>query len=616
MKLYILLLLLIPSFASASNDVSSKDLAASKEWLRLLNYKKNILGGYSSEADGKTFFLTTDGKTNPLGELLALKQELLSRKVVTNDHARCRFPARSTLISQKLNIPLAPEKNCTEFQKFKESFDAESISLVFSAYYINNPSSTFGHTFLRVNKRRDKNSSQNTELLDLGVNFAANPWTKNPLIFTFGGIIGLFPGIFSTMPYYYKVREYNDFDSRDLWSYKLNLTPAEIDQFIRHLWELGQTYYDYFFFTENCSYHIFTALEAAAPRFDLTEKLPYWAIPSDTILVANHTPGLVNDIHFRPSARNVFLARYYALSDKEQEAFLSYRDSNSVDLPPGLDADSQLKLVDTNLDWMEYKYSNDLQNKNSPQTLKKNQLLMKRTDYPPQTKDLQVLAPLYKPHEGHSSMRFGLESGYSEAFESFQRYHVRFALHDWIDPDFGYPENMQIEFFNLIFQSREDFKKWDLNNWTFVSVKSLAPFEKFEKKPSWELLFGIKSYQDDQCEYCQAGYLINSWGIAYDLFPHTTFYAFATGDLSFSQKYKDEEFRVIVGPKIGVLFKPRIDFKAQLEGTWYWDPFQEYDSYEAEFSLRKALSIEYAIGASAKVRNDVTEGSVQFFWYH
>lgn len=611
MKFYVLLLLLISSFSAAADD-----LGYSKEWLRLLNYKKNIFGGYTSEADGKNFFLTPNGKTNPSDEFQALKAALLSQETVTNDHIRCRFPARSTFIAQKLNIPLTPESKCPEFEKFKNSFDAESVSLVFSAYYINNPSSTFGHTFLRVNRKRNKNSSQNTELLDLGVNFAANPWTNNPMIFTFGGIIGLFPGIFSTMPYYYKVREYNDFDSRDLWSYKLNLTPNEIDQFVRHLWELGQTYYDYFFFTENCSYHIFTALEAAAPRFDLTKNLPYWAIPSDTILVAAHTPQLVNDIHFRASARNVFLARYSALNDKEQDAFLKYKDTDSANLPIGFNRDSELKLVDTNLDWIEYKYSNELQNKKSPQFLKKNELLIKRTEYPPETEYLKIKDPSYKPHEGHPSMRYGLEPGYSETFKSFQRYHIRFALHDWMDPDFGYPENMQIEFFNVILQSNQDFKKWNIDNWTFISVKSLAPFEKFEKKPSWELLFGIKSYQDEQCEYCQAGYITNSWGIAYDFFPHTTFYAFVTGDASFSQKYRDESVRMIVGPKLGVLFKPRIDFKVQLEGAWYWDPFQEYYSYESEFSLRKALSIEYAIGVSAKVRNDITEGSVQFFWYH
>lgn len=617
MKFFFCILILISfgiNVSASSLEDTVSEVAFSTEWLRLLNYKKTLLGGYDSEADGENFFLTPNGKKDPKGELQALVFELMSRKAVTDDHARCRFPARSQFVSQKFGIPLPSEKNCIELHKFRQSFDAESISLVFSAYYINNPSSTFGHTFLRVNRKRDGNSSEDTELLDLGVNFAANPWTENPIIYTFGGIIGTFPGIFSTTPYYYKVREYNDFESRDLWSYKLNLTPDELSRFLDHLWELGQTHYDYFFFTENCSYHIFTALEAAAPRFTLSERLPYWAIPSDTILIANQTEGLIGDIHFRPSARNIFLSRYNKLNKEEKEEFLRTKDDPEY-TPSSLPQDSQLKLIDTYVDWMEYKSFLKLQDKQSQESKKKNQLLIARTKFPPQKEDIKVETPAYKPHEGHPSMRYGLEVGYHDVFETFQRLHVRFALHDLMDPDFGYPGNMQIEFFNIQIQTYDDFKKWDLHQWTMVSVKSLTPFEEFERKLSWELLFGVKSYTDDQCSYCQGGYVSTSWGIAANLLPKATFYILATGELSYSEKYLDDQVRALVGPKMGVLYKPRDDFKFQLEGTWFWDPFQEYDSYQSEFTMRKALKKDYAFGLSAKSLNDTVEGSLQLYIY-
>ncbi len=610
---FILTIFGIGSYASSFENKLS-EASISTEWLRLLNYKKTLFGGFESEADGKNFFLTPNGKKDPKGELQALVFELSSKKAITDDHARCRFPARSLFVSQKLKIPLSSEEQCTELHKFRNSFDAESVSLVFSAYFINNPSSTFGHTFLRVNRKRDKNSLQDTELLDLGVNFAANPWTENPIIYTFGGIIGSFPGIFSTTPYYYKVREYNDFESRDLWSYKLNLTDAELSLFLDHLWELGQTHYDYFFFTENCSYHIFTALEAIAPRFSLSERLPYWAIPSDTILVANQTEGLIGEIHYRASARNTFLARYNQLNKEEKSEFLKTKDQTEF-VQSSLSNESQLKLIDTHLDWMEYKYSVNLQDKQSVESKKKNRLLIARTKFPAQTQEIKVETPTYKPHEGHPSMRYGLEVGYHDDLEAFQRFHVRFALHDLMDPDFGYPGNMQIEFFNIQFQSYDNFRKWDLHQWTLVSVKSLTPFEEFEKKLSWELLFGVKSYTDDQCYYCQAGYISNSWGIAANLLPQATFYTLASGELSYSQKYLENDVRLIVGPKAGVLYKPRDDFKFQLEGTWFWDPFQEYDSYQSELTMRKAFSKITAFGMSVKNYHDITEGSLQLYLY-
>lgn len=40
------------------------------------------------------------------------------------------------------------------------------------------------------------------------------------------------------MPYYRKVKEYGDFESRDLWEYELNLTPEETRFLVSHIWEM------------------------------------------------------------------------------------------------------------------------------------------------------------------------------------------------------------------------------------------------------------------------------------------------------------------------------------------------------------------------------------------
>lgn len=612
--LFILITSLTTAVFAQTDSDALKKISESEEWHRLVNYQHGIFG-YTSEADDKGFFLSPKGRTNPLEELKSLIFELSSRKAVTNDHARCKFPARSLFVSKALNIPLAKEDVCTEFQKFKNSFDAESISLVFSAYYINNPSSTFGHTFLRVNKKRNPNSLQDTELLDLGVNYAANPWTDNPLIYSIGGLSGWFDGVFSTLPYYYKVRDYNDFESRDLWSYKLDLTPEELNQLIRHLWELGQTKFDYFFFTENCSYHIFTAIETAAPRLNLSKKLPYWVIPSDTVQVISNEKELIKEVSYRPSIRNTFVTRFESLTHREQSEFLKMRDQRMTVVDADFPEESKVKIIDTLIDWIEYKHPKAFRDQKSKEFTWKNELLMERVKAPPLANDIVVKEPESKPHDSHGSQRIGFEPGYSETFDFYQRFHLRFALHDLIDPDYGYPENTQIEFFNIQLQTYEDFKKWELYDWTVISVKSLAPFERFEKKPSWELLFGVKSYQDDQCQFCQAGYFHSGLGMSLDIAKKLTFYTLAQLEFSYSEKFLNDELRTQVGPKLGFLYKPRIDFKVLLEGTWLWDPFQEYDSYQGEFSLRKALTKEYAVGASAKIRNDITESSVQFFWY-
>jgi hypothetical protein len=88
---------------------------------------------------------------------------------------------------------------------------------------MNNPASMFGHTFLRVDKNRE---GPEQTLLNYGVNYAANVDTKNvnALAYAFEGLFGFFRGTFTLFPYYAKVQEYSNWESRDLWEYELDFT--------------------------------------------------------------------------------------------------------------------------------------------------------------------------------------------------------------------------------------------------------------------------------------------------------------------------------------------------------------------------------------------------------
>ena len=62
-------------------------------------------------------------------------------------------------------------------------------------------------------------------------------------------------------PYYMKVRIYNDVEWRDMWEYELDFKEEELSRLLDHLWELGGIYFKYYFFQENCSYHLLSLLE-------------------------------------------------------------------------------------------------------------------------------------------------------------------------------------------------------------------------------------------------------------------------------------------------------------------------------------------------------------------
>ncbi len=83
------------------------------------------------------------------------------------------------------------------------------------------------------------------------------------------GLLGLFRGDFRKVPFHFKVREYNDFESRDLWEYELAFSPAELELFAAHLWELGSTYFAYYYLSENCWYHVLASIEVVRPELDL-----------------------------------------------------------------------------------------------------------------------------------------------------------------------------------------------------------------------------------------------------------------------------------------------------------------------------------------------------------
>lgn len=107
------------------------------------------------------------------------------------------------------------------------------------------------------------------------------------LLETYQGLFGGYNGKYSALPYYKKIKEYSDLERRDIWEYDLNLNQHELTRLLTHLYELKDTYADYFFLTENCSYNLLWLLEIARADTDLVSLFHLKAIPIDTIKAIN-----------------------------------------------------------------------------------------------------------------------------------------------------------------------------------------------------------------------------------------------------------------------------------------------------------------------------------------
>ena len=286
-------------------------LSQKKQWVDLLHYRRNIFGLMRSQIVGEEFFLAPDGYKNAQAEMEATLNAFFDSPAASeNKHPLCLFPGRKRWLASQLSIPenTFSSPPCPLYGQYIRRLKAESVSAVFSSYYANNPGSAFGHTLFRINHKLQPHETRN-ELLDYGIGFAADVTTNNPAIYALFGVIGGFSGSWTNVPYYYKVREYNDSESRAIWSYDLDLSQEEVDLLVDHLWEVGGSRFDYYFFTQNCGFHMLTVLEASAPRLSVAEQISFYVIPSDAIKVMTKEDQFIRKVSYRPSAKDKFRYR-------------------------------------------------------------------------------------------------------------------------------------------------------------------------------------------------------------------------------------------------------------------------------------------------------------------
>jgi len=281
------------------------NLASSAMWRTLLHYQVHPLTRRDrSLADDPDFFLAPEGARHPQQELdatLAAFFDTTSRHAL-DQSAACRFVARYQWLDEQLHFDqgVMPAADCTRYQQWRAGINADKVTLIFPSAYLNSPASMYGHTFLRLDPKPSAGQAA-SPLLSYAVNYAANGDSGEGLAYAFKGLSGLYAGAFTNAPYYLRIREYNDLENRDIWEYELNLTPKEIERLLAHTWELGPTRFDYYFFDENCSYHLLSLLDAARPELALSDKFTWWAIPLDTVRAVTQSPGLLKAVQYRPS---------------------------------------------------------------------------------------------------------------------------------------------------------------------------------------------------------------------------------------------------------------------------------------------------------------------------
>lgn len=467
--------LLFPLIAFSANEIDYSEinknlnLSSDSYWLKLLHYQKN----HQSETRTKKFFITEEGFKNPDAELNAFITLIMQADPLLGDqHPACLFPARYNWLQSKIST--LKNIKCPALEQWKTAINASQATLVFTADYLNSPASMFGHTFLRVDSSQ---YSSDARLLSYAINFAANVDNPNALAFAIKGLTGAYPGVFSLLPYYEKVKEYSDMESRDLWEYELSFTAIEVDTMLNHIWELKDVEFPYYFLTHNCSYQLLSLFEIARPSLKLTQQFPLQAIPLDTLKASLATPNLLKNITFRPSLEKKLITNIDSLSPQEKKLALNLiHKKTSFELSNA----EKAKALEVAYDYLYYR---DIF---SPEKIDKTyfrNLLIKRASIPIPDQRKIVTKPITDPNQSHETARISLSVGHDS--EWYNKLQVRAAYHDTLDIAQGYRNGANLEVLKSTLRYSDNTLTLDSIN--LLKITSLSPRNDFLKPKSWDI---------------------------------------------------------------------------------------------------------------------------------
>ena len=453
-----------------SQSINIDKLANDRYWHILLHYKHN-----KSEIDSSDFFLSKDGKYSPFHELNATIYYLTHPKYKDNNSVYCRFPARREWIKQKIpDLKIIPQ-NCKDLNKeLNEIKNISSVTLVFPTILMNSPASMFGHTLIRLD---DKSGDL---LNSYAINFAAQTDESNGIIYAIKGLTGGYIGKYAIVPYYEKLQEYNDIKNRNIWEYKLNLTPKEIEKLKLHLYEIKSTYSKYYYFNKNCSYQILWLIESARPSVKLVNKFNYRTLPIDTIKVLKQQ-NLISSSTYRPSKQKIIL-KYYSLI-KNKKIALKFIKNYDTKLLKELSLQDKKYTLDLAANYLRYQYiSHKISQK---EYMKKFIKILKKRSKLGVEKKLNIHIPT-NPITSHDSSKISILIKKEPLFT------LKTAFHFKDDINIGFSNGAYIDFFKLSFTRKK------IESFYIFTISSLSPRNDIFKPTSWEVTLGAERFKDNK----------------------------------------------------------------------------------------------------------------------
>lgn len=560
--------------------------AREPKWLRTLFYEDG-----KSLINNRKFFISSNGQFSAEDELVATLKilEPAIGKVFGPDEQlpkdvlkfACEFPARFAYLSKKFNI----EKSrfpCDDFETWRDSFEANGVSLIFASQYLENPASSFGHTFLKIN------SNKKALYLNKVVSFAAAVPDDVPAYsYIYKGLFGGFDSFFSVYPFYLTFNEYANLERRDLWEYRLKLNQDQSEELLSYIYELvNKGNIDYSFFSKNCAGMMLKLLETTLDN-ELFSDLPFYISPLESVKVLSKN-NLIEEVIYHPSitSRLNNKSKELTLSDSKKIHFL-------INNGTPLTKEDSIKVLDMGIEYLNFK-----RQKNAGVFLKADEDIFKKAISARASKQDEIETSskekLLFPEKSSGIQRVSLGLRIQDHSEKIAIAY-RPAGKDFFDKPNGFLKESEINVLNTKFYFDINKPRDNIFSIDILGLKKYVDYDLINKNTSWGVNFAFKSDQHSRCKNCYFMEVDSFYGLGRSLFEKDLlFYLVAHpliryGNLTHHYTFIPQAELGAIYSKEEIVLKSSFIYGYQFSG-------KDNDQYkEVSSSVTKILKQDYAI---------------------
>ena len=394
---------------------------------------------------------------------------------------------KQALAWEDADVPLA---ECAELDAHLRGVDAESMSVVFATYYLENPSSAFGHTMLFLGS----GARRSAVLGDYSVSFEANTSGLSPWSYIPRGLTGGLVARYRLAPMHERIRKYVIEEQRDLVRFPLRVSQKEIDRLVLHLWELKDITFEYGVFRDNCAQKILSLVHAVAPHYGVLPHNTLAALPFEVSRHLADRIGLAGEPTRRPSLSTQFsrlVAGFSAEEKRDLELMLSTRV-----IPDDASPMAQMAA----LMWSEVE-TPDRAFRREAEKFEHRDLVWWRELWTSQVAAVEDAGrggiervgaePVRYLLRAHGPSRFTARGGFRRGVGISTNIGARWLLHSALDPAAGYPPGSSVEVgrLELGVQAGVGFV---FEEATILRVEKLAPKSAFESPLAWKVDIGAR----------------------------------------------------------------------------------------------------------------------------